>query len=62
MHKIEEQIAGVLDWYRGCDAVPETLANINRDLASIELGVPYVLRASFESDQVVVRAVPWTVS
>ncbi len=63
---LRARIDAVCSWYEGCDAVPETLANVNRDLSSIlrdlAPGCPYVLRARFDGAEIVVAAVPWGVS
>ena len=47
-----EALEGILSWYQGCDVVPETLVNINRELA------PLGLVAHFDFDIIVVRAKP----
>ncbi len=63
---LRERIDGVLDWYVGCDVCPETLANVNRELSGVlrDAGInkPYVLRARFDGDELVVFPVPWSVS
>ncbi len=69
---LNERLAGVLDWYIGCDVCSATLANVNRDLESVlssvalECGIkkkmPYVFRARFEGADIVVHLVSWSVS
>ncbi len=34
---LEEKLQPVLDWFKDCDAVPETVKNMNRELASLGL-------------------------
>ncbi len=61
---INKRIEAVLEWFLGCDASPETLSNINRELSSVlkDTKLSYVLRARFDGDQIVVFPVPWSVS
>ena len=43
------QLESILSWYVGCDAIQETLDNVNLELA------PFGFMAHFEHDIIVVR-------
>ncbi len=68
---VERKVAAALEWYRGCDVCPETLANVRRDLDSVLIEtcsrygmerLPFLLRARFEGAELVVSAITREVS
>ena len=65
---LRERLSVALEWYRGCDAVPETLRNIQRDIDSIwretRDSLPakarkFRLRAKFDGSDIVVFEEPF---
>jgi hypothetical protein len=66
--RLRSRLETALEWYQGCDAVPETLRNVQRDLDSLwretRPNLPlklqsYRLRALFDGDAIVALIEPF---